>query len=1325
MLNCLRTIAMKCTGASLRFGIVMIVTSLSFDVLGATPLEELDAGLKAGRIGDDLLPALLACVKEGHAAQAWAKVHASFGSEQDGALRIQRARVTAWIAQAAGQKEVLEREAHGRVETLGTAQAQLELALILGPDGWYGNGLDPINEGTATVGVDPNLVDAFVREIPRSPNNTTDPVMALLEQRNLLGPTIDEQYRLARIHFYNGSTDRGLQLAKTMLADPEVHDKHALGLLKVLANCRDWGNALAYIDLMKGRADESLDLKIIRAVALEEEGYDAEAAEAFVRLLDRLDAFPDGPTTAPQALNLHGLPIRRLVPFLPPGVETLNAINSWQRAGYLHRKPPASAGHKAWATEWYGLQFPISRNDVLGFCLSHLVRLHRMLDDAEKRKLDQRISDCGHSALFAFSQTYSDQPMWRARTDLSEAELAWWILDCSSMNSQARRHDPLIAQCIDRFRDRYPLLELLALAIDADADRPGVEAARVDLWECFASKIAPAGMDTQRIALQMLGLTYRKWMLVEPWAGVRSSLGPARDSTARKPLNRDDRLISEWADLRTTNKLPDLAKEVETEAKNLLPNAWEAMAASSNTSLSLRDSAMGFPNYLVRWPRSILWALQVDHPVATPNAENMTRWLSDQRLATVARWTLEADATVLPELETLASSPAGTATDWALAAWVAWDTRSRFQNEAAEQAATLRAARCLQQALRGDVPEDATYPLAAALLRAVLALKERPADLIATAKTAAKRMIDARWLGHNSGDDWQAAFALLDFTDEKERLKTQTAPLWPPEVDRRSQPTKRGNPVGEEQTDSRDIATGLASLKERIFVSFVPLKRLSDFRDLREPAPPITDSLKRQAVDCALRFLRLRTLQDPPTEFENQYTAALESTDLLIEQLADLKSLDAVVKAAQPKENATARQWLNSAAMLLELKRPKLAADCARTAMAINPQLSPDALQLIAAATPPSDITASLLAMDRLDPEALGRRLTTLARPGFAMQDSPERSAECALAIEWVIAAADKRRLLPSNAVGPLNELIGSHTPYNDKFLKHAGAFSALRESVLGRMASEFLQRKSPMKPVADLCKQFRSSQGIATLSVSDSGLQFSPSSRIVEDLTHIRNPTPTLILLQDAWERQAPSEIETIILPLFDKSDRPALRHCAALFFCPEAEFPAAVHQYIADPAAYQLLPGLYYSDPTASSGALDWVVWIWNLRRLTVPLEDIILNALHEPNSYDFRSDALVHYLALASQMSMEETQAVIEKLRIRILGTDPGFTRLQLVAGGDSPRGIASPNRWRRAVDSSCLQCYRNFLRRLSAYPRCSALAARNIKDLDSEREGAENP
>ena len=1268
--------------------------------LAAAPLDDLSVALRTGKLRDELYPILRACAEEGHALEAWQQMRAEFESQQDGPLRLQRVRVTRWIAWVAGRENEIMELSNTRMNQKATAEAQLEHALYESAAGRSDRTLEDV-QAAARQDINARFVEAFLHEVTTTPYHAQhgEPAMMLLEQRMLGKTTTVDRLELARWHLLDGSHERARLLAMQAFSAKDADNAAILKLLITAAHLRDWDIVQDLGKPVSGRFEKDISFKTIRAVALEEMGHAAEAIDAFLDLIEARTLCPNNECTVQSADAYRQLPLGLLAQQGPPGLDFLRDLVAWRFHAYAHRQPPTSSGGKAWATEWFALRFPVSQQDVTAFALHHLGRLRELIPDADQHALDKRIAltglpAAGWESACAWARG-SGAPSFDPVT-ASETMLASWLIEDGRDYTSATAAATL-QHCVQVFQHRYPTLELLAV-VRSQRGSPSDSAHTAAAWEIFRGQIAPGGKIAQRTALTIVQNYGGQMRERAEWKQLELELKEAdpqmsENKSAPRDFTPDEVAIARLVELRQPEMARERAQIVEAEALRLAPNAWKAMKGSRNSGRVPGDAALNFPNYLVRWPRSVRWALQVDDLTSnTQSEDSMIPFLKDPRLVLIARWCLRFDPTVLEELEAIASSPTGTPTDWALAAWVAWDTRSKFPEQEAEQKATFRAAQCLARATAGKVPDDASYFLDVALISAVLALTDKPPGLIDAARHAANRMLAGRWLG--SQDEWERAFTRLGLTEQAAKVKGRPTPVLPHMVDRMVEPVNSTFASSRGYLDD-DMARGIVNFENRILISLVPFAKLDLYRS--HDRPKLTPAMQRQAVDEALRVARKLSCQDVTGDLMSQHTVDIRGKHWIAAQLDQWQLRETAVRSAVPADTAPARQWLDAASTLLELQAFTEANKCALRAMELNPRFTALAKEKIATASA-HDIDVALVALDELDDNALGRRLAEFAvRSDWTTGRDAPPTAEERIAITWLKQAAVSRKALPSAAVYGFQSLLSDHKPRDEDFCRAATEFSALRDNAFARLADDATRDGQPLEPIAALLKQTLGQVPIETAFDPLTSGSVSYTSKFDPEFSRIIRPGPVLILIQDAWERGAAAEVNAIILPLLESRQKAAARLFADMFFCAEADFPNAAEAYAGDEQAqYQLLRGL------------DAAVWVWQKRKLAVSLEKLLLRKIVTEQPWNFDPSAMAHYVACAEHLSQAETRALIERLRTLWVGGELQTAQDQARLGGRQKQAPDSPDHWRRALDASGMTRYHQFLERLFVEPRVCRLA-----------------
>jgi hypothetical protein len=631
--------------------------------------------------------------------------------------------------------------------------------------------------------------------------------------------------------------------------------------------------------------------------------------------------------------------------------------------------------------------------------------------------------------------------------------------------------------------------------------------------------------------------------------------------------------------LRQCARWEDFARVLEAEAGRKQP-LTSIIRSSTFGSYGqgaplLGDAALRFPNMTLRWPRVVKEFLSVDHDAgirATRDEPMDTAWLEtlhDPWLKVLAQWRFGDTVAARAAIERRITRPDADLTAWWLSAWLAWEADSRFTDEQAEQQATLRAAERLARAAAFPAEDIARWYLDAALLRAVLALHQRPAALVEAAHAAARRFCDGSVATTYDREDLIAAFLTLGFTTEADRAKTLPVVPHPNE------------------SLARQPRLPAASTHGRLRAG-PPHPGADD--DPRNPQPP-SPAVVRQA---------LRQLHQPSPDGD---WPGLTAPSMARWKAAGL--VPAMLAATTPRDGATARELLNAGRDMGLLGEPGLAKKYLAAAVRLNPRLE-EARAALAILALPERVEDSLALLNGLSADKAGplvEKICRLSNNGWGGDvDLPKAAAALDLLTRWLRAVADSRRELPGSAAVPLQSLMVAQKPPATELCRAALTIPELADIAFGCLAEDALRNRRPLTEMAGLARNLLKAKAQWARGPRRFVGHLDPMSRALPEDGIITQPGPALILVWDAWQRRVPREIDEVILPLLRDAgtiDEAAVRAGGDLFFCAPDRFIDAARRFVRNDAARVEFTGHAFTETSTAGGTMDFITLIWQVTK------------------------------------------------------------------------------------------------------------------------------
>jgi hypothetical protein len=436
----------------------------------------------------------------------------------------------------------------------------------------------------------------------------------------------------------------------------------------------------------------------------------------------------------------------------------------------------------------------------------------------------------------------------------------------------------------------------------------------------------------------------------------------------------------------------------------------------------------------------------------------------------------------------------------------------------------------------------------------------------------------------------------------------------------------------------------------------------------------------------------------------------------LIEQWKKDKLLPDLMIAAKPGESATAREFLRAGFDFELLGQISSARQYYGKALQLSPLMSEARARLVILALPES--VENALALMNLMPEdkmaPLVKKLSTMARVDTrAGSQMVNANAADHLLTQWLRHLNETHTPLPAYCGIHLQTLMSDNDGHHASLCRAALTFRELADLALGSIAEDCLRRKIPLTEAAAFAKDLikakakwaREPPPFFSGSMQPQSIAW-PAEGVFE------HPGTVLILIWDAWQRGAPQEVESVILPLLRSArsiNAEAVRTGAALFFCPPERFIEAAKLFIGSDDAQQTLTNNGAHDKFFRGGTLDFVTLVWRLRKLQVSLADLFLSEVVTSATDGSSLDALASYLGIDEKLSSQQTRKFIQDLRDRLVDSDPVRRRVLIAGTRERTRNGSPTGTWEKHVPTPPGTArYVSWLRKLLAEPRTCRIA-----------------
>jgi hypothetical protein len=1207
------------------------------------------------------------CIALGHAADANAVLLHAHDQATNTTAKVVMMPLLTWCAYASGTSEALIKEFTARRDAQPeSALAWLELALACDHANW-GLRLDSLKRAAALSPDDAETVDLLAGHLEseklwQEALQTVERGARLFESPSLIT-------RNTILHLLVGDDLRGWGLAKRDASGLFGSAEALQEIGEVGCELREWDKVEALAREGLTAFADDLGAQCLRAVALEEMGRDAESVQAFLKILQTKDS------STPPTFRFSGVAHeagnwrenQSTKPNLPDGVAALDLVGKWSFLACVHSRN----------AEWhYGmrsfrhplkLHLPGSVADARAFALAHLEELARCGASVPPQAVKAALAETGNGKLALLSELRGRHP---SPVALGEAIMrqhpedkvlvAWWLRSREHWTNPEPGEVPLLEHGVRLFAESHPGLAFNSALRLATYPNPRQEEYQKKALELF-HKFAEREPDLARREAYSFAERSRTWANASEW---RAAAVPVLERGARElpeaweqkgddptlGVSRYECALGLLKHLAASGRWEDFAASLNAEMLRKLPVEWliqqNPYGSYGQGSLLLSDyAALSFPGIALRWPGSVTGALEYEvyHRTRDGTLAQMDKsWIEkidDPALGIYAHWKL-GDASKARELiEKRIKSPEAGLGDWWLAAWMAWSGRSDFPEAASEQRAALLSAERLARAAEFPATGALRTYLDAALLRTVLALHKRPNAMIEAAHKAATRLCQSPLPTSYDRDDLAAAFQYLGFSAELAVIgKVKNVP---------------------HPSDSIVRIVDIPSTS-------TTLERYRSHR-----APTVTWGKPSNEKDKATTVRR--ALQTLHHQFPDELTW---SGGHLRGEWERAGLLEAVLAAAVPPATATARRLLRAGQDFELLGDKESARTYYEAALRAAPKLH-DAQSRLAVLRAEKTPAASITDLESLPENEVPRVLEMLGAAA-----SP---AKAQVASEWMQRLANAGGELPANAVMPIQQMILNQDPPADDLCRAALAFRELAADALGRLGGEAIKRKELLNTVAPLAKAHLAAQAKWRQEQERSVSHIVSRSEALPREERISLPSAAVILIWDAWQRNAPQELESTILPLLRPAGEPSAevaRLGAELFFCAPDQFIGAARRFLIN----ETRESVRYNraERFFEGTTLDFILVVWRVRQLQVSLEELIFQEIERATKQDSgnRLPSLTTWIVL-SKPGPQKAEALVRKARDLLLSPNAEKRRLLIDSTRERSRHAPIPWRWSRQL------------------------------------------
>ena len=993
-----------------------------------------------------------ACLNDGEAANAERLLRAEHDAAADDARKATLFGPWIWTSRATGSLNKLADEFTARRDAnRDSSLAWLELEMV--------------SEAAQTLVQAPK--DYLMEAAKRDPGSAAlrEIIVSELEEHDLwrealaavarwrkLDPTPRMTGALASLELLVGDDLHGWELAREVAAT-KADDSSALReVIEAACELREWRQAAALAAEGLQQWPDDVPLLCVRAAALEESGQEDAAVAACLRILALRD------TKRPFKPEAHAFAPRSPFEIMPPGKAPEGAYDiaqlaAWSTQAYAYRQ-----NLERWTREPDPtLYLPETEAGARAFALAHLNGMSRDGAKVPEGAVSGALAASGHASVGvvttlqagSLSAEEIGKMLLRDHAE-DEALFAWWLLS-EYERWRTPAFAPVLEQCAKLFAERFPALAFHA-AIEL-AKIPGVDQARHQALALAQFRVlAQAEPKVARSVAYSLGHQIAEWPTAHEWRAAMISVlergtkeAPEAWMTDGSPgdgLSRYECGLALLRVLSVDHQWEAYAQFLDKEAKRPPPLDVLLLRPpygnNREGTLLLSDGVMSFPNALLRWPHSITETLGIFYDQRTrvqhelPADKSWVEHLQDPLLKITAKWRIGDTAGANAAIAQRLHQPGTTLADWWLAAWLAWEGDTVFPGEASEQLATRTAAERFAQAAEFPAEGTARLLLDAALLRSVLALKERPQSLLDAAHAAARRFCSAT-LPYQA-EDLKAAFGFLGFAEEAGRIDkvpiapyptTATAyskPMWPATTLDRYRSRRRWD------DDERSAKT----------------------KPEREAAARRALQKLHHSFPGSYEFLPIGTFRD-----------GTKDEDLL----------GAVAALATPRENAPPRELLRAGQDFELLGKPEIARKFYESALRRAPQLS-EARARLTLLVLDDDADAAEKMIETLPDHACASVVDALVqRVRPEAQEKPRANAMRVLAT-WLTHLATTKKPLPRDCVMPLQLVMLEKKFYPEELCAAALGIREVADDALARIGEEAMRRGQPLAESATLAKE-------------------------------------------------------------------------------------------------------------------------------------------------------------------------------------------------------------------------------------------------------------
>lgn len=305
---------------------------------------------------------------------------------------------------------------------------------------------------------DPRLLLAIAR-IEENEGEYKRALKTLLKAAEIDDTGRVEQH-MVRIHLAAGDEDKAYALLLELAGGDQIDARGAEGIADTMAGTGDWGRVTRFLDDFAVRFPQDYRLAYLSAVALEEELREAEATDAFLRILDMDQEIPGNAAQSTQMpWSAWGSILQSLLP--PDSMRLLD--QTWtEMIAYTHRAGQQS--YLSYPGMGGGARTTVNQPNSIGeahhYALAHLHGLAELCSEPERARVIAAVKQRGVTIaelLFALPMSYRGFSLQTIPPDMLEthgdepALAALWVV----MNSVQAAPTSLDLERSQRYYDMF------------------------------------------------------------------------------------------------------------------------------------------------------------------------------------------------------------------------------------------------------------------------------------------------------------------------------------------------------------------------------------------------------------------------------------------------------------------------------------------------------------------------------------------------------------------------------------------------------------------------------------------------------------------------------------------------------------------------------------------------------------------------------------------------------------------------------------------------------------------------------------------------------